>query len=179
GLLRSEIRPIPPAFDGMEFGDSLLFKMLSRAVFGRIPYGFDVMLDPVALAGWFGLFVTLLNLLPVGQLDGGHVVYAMFGRWHRTIARLFIVACVMMVVVPLFMGSAYWGGWLFWVVFLFFLGLGHPATVDAETPLDPRRRAFAWATIVLFLVTFSPVPAWYAEGTQNPQEQPPKENIYR
>jgi hypothetical protein len=57
-------------------------------------------------------------------------------------------------------------------VFLFFLGLGHPATVDADTPLDSRRRAFAWATIALFIVTFSPVPAWYAEGTQNPQEQP-------
>jgi uncharacterized membrane protein len=88
------------------------------------------------------------------------------------------VACVMMVVVPLFMGSAYWGGWLFWVVFLFFLGLGHPATIDADTPLDPRRRALAWATIVLFIVTFSPVPAWYAEGTQNPQEQPTKDNTY-
>ena len=82
----------------------------------------------------------------------------------------------MMVVVPLSMGSAYWGGWLFWVVFLFFLGLGHPATVDADTPLDPRRRALAWATIALFVVTFSPVPAWYAEPTQN-QEQP-KDNTY-
>ena len=147
-------------------------------ILGVDPNSVNVNLHPIAFAGWIGLLVTTLNLLPVGQLDGGHVVYALFGRWHRTISRLFIVACVLMVVIPLFMGSAYWGGWLFWVVLLFFLGLGHPATVDADTPLDPRRRAFAWATIALFIVTFSPVPAWYAQGNPNQPEQPPKDNTY-
>ncbi len=177
GLKLSEVAPLDTAGGGLQLGNSILFWGLSYAVLGVDPNSVNVNLHPIAFAGWIGLLVTTLNLLPVGQLDGGHVVYALFGRWHRTIARLFIVACVLMVVVPLSLGSVYWGGWLFWVVFLFFLGLGHPATVDAETPLDPRRRAYAWATIALFVVTFSPVPAWYAPGSQNPQEQP-KENTY-
>src|SRR5580700_1303585 len=179
GLKLSDVSPLDASGGGPQLGNSILFWAVSYAVLGVDPNSVNVNLHPIAFAGWIGLLVTTLNLLPVGQLDGGPVVYVLFGRWHRTIARLFIVACVLMVVVPLSMGSAYWGGWLFWVVFLFFLGLGHPATVDADTPLDPRRRAFAWATIALFIVTFSPVPAWYAPGTQNPppQEQP-KDNTY-
>jgi membrane-associated protease RseP (regulator of RpoE activity) len=176
GLKLSEVAPLDTTGGGLQLGNSILFWALSYAVLGVDPNSVNVNLHPIAFAGWIGLLVTTLNLLPVGQLDGGHVIYALFGRWHRTIARLFIVFCVMMVVVPLSMGSAYWGGWLFWVVFLFFLGLGHPATVDADTPLDPRRRAFAWATIALFVVTFSPVPAWYAEPTQN--QDRPKDNTY-
>src|SRR6266478_6562216 len=176
GLKLSQVTPLDTSQGGLQLGNSMLFWGISRVMLGVDPNSVNVNLHPIAFAGWLGLFVTTLNLLPVGQLDGGHVTYALFGRWHRTISRLFVVACVMMVVVPLFMGSAYWGGWLFWVVFLFFLGLGHPATVDADTPLDPRRRAFAWATIALFVVTFSPVPAWYAEPTQN-QDQP-KDNTY-
>jgi membrane-associated protease RseP (regulator of RpoE activity) len=176
GLKLSDVAALDTTGGGLQLGNSILFWALSYAVLGVDPNSVNVNLHPIAFAGWIGLLVTTLNLLPVGQLDGGHVIYALFGRWHRTIARLFIVFCVMMVVVPLSMGSAYWGGWLFWVVFLFFLGLGHPATVDADTPLDPRRRALAWATIALFVVTFSPVPAWYAEPTQN-QDQP-KDNTY-
>ncbi|MGH7822913.1 MAG: site-2 protease family protein, partial [Candidatus Binatia bacterium] len=83
GLSVSELRPIPPTFTGLYFGDSLLFKLLSYAAIGPVPYGFDIILHPMAMAGWFGLFVTVLNLLPVGQLDGGHVIYAMVGRRHR------------------------------------------------------------------------------------------------
>ena len=105
----------------LQLGNSILFWALSTWMLRVDPNTVSVDLHPIAFAGWLGLFVTALNLLPVGQLDGGHVIYALFGRRHRTISRLFIVACVLMVVVPLLMGSAYWGGWLFWVVLLFFL----------------------------------------------------------
>lgn len=172
GLKYSDVSPLDASGGGLQLGNSILFWAVSYAVLGVDPNSVNVNLHPVAFAGWIGLLVTTLNLLPVGQLDGGHVIYALFGRWHRTIARLFIAACVLMVVVPLALGSVYWGGWLFWVVFLFFLGLGHPATVDAETPLDRRRRVFAWATVALFILTFSPVPLWYGEPSQNQQEQP-------
>lgn len=176
GLKLSEVAPLDTAGGGLQLGNSILFWGLSYAVLGVDPNSVNINLHPMAFAGWIGLLVTTLNLLPVGQLDGGHVVYALFGRWHRTIARLFIIACVLLVVVPLVMGSTYWGGWLFWVVLLFILGLGHPATVDADTPLDPRRRAYAWATVALFILTFSPVPAWYA--APNPNAQPPSDNTY-
>jgi membrane-associated protease RseP (regulator of RpoE activity) len=177
GLKLSEVGPLSAGGGGLQLGNSFLFYGLSYAVLGVDPNSVNINLHPIAFAGWIGLLVTTLNLLPVGQLDGGHVVYALFGRWHRTISRLFIIACVLMVIVPLVMGSAYWGGWLFWVVILMFLGLGHPATVDADTPLEPRRRAMAWATVALFILTFSPVPAWYAEPSGPPQ-QPPGENYY-
>jgi membrane-associated protease RseP (regulator of RpoE activity) len=176
GLQHSQVAPLDSSGGGLQLGNSILFYGLSYAVLGVDPNSVNINLNPIAFAGWIGLLVTTLNLLPVGQLDGGHVIYALFGRWHRTISRLFIVACVLMVVVPLVMGSTYWGGWLFWVVLLMFLGLGHPATVDADTPLEPKRRAMAWATVALFILTFSPVPAWYAQPT-GPQ-QPSNENVY-
>ena len=161
GLLRSEIRPIPPTFEGLEFGDSLLFKMIARAVFGPIPYGFDVILDPIALAGWFGLFVTLLNLLPVGQLDGGHVVYAMFGRRHRWIARVFLVVTVAI-------GFLGWMGWFLWAALMLFVGIDHPRTLEHDEELDPARRFAGWMTLVVFVLTFIPVPIAPSVGGRGP-----------
>jgi membrane-associated protease RseP (regulator of RpoE activity) len=162
GLCHSELHAIPPNFNGLQFGDSLLFKLLTRVVFGRIPYGFDVILHPVALAGWFGFLVTVLNLLPVGQLDGGHVVYAMFGRPHRWIARLFLLFTVSL-------GFLGWSGWFLWAVLMLFVGLDHPPTADAMTRLDPRRRLAGWLTLALFVVTFIPVPITPLEGGSGPQ----------
>lgn len=157
GLHLSEVRPIPPSFNGLSFGDSLLFKLLSRLVVGPVPYGFDIMLDPIALAGWFGFLVTALNLLPVGQLDGGHVVYAMFGPWHRLIARGFLLFTVAI-------GFLGWSGWFVWAVLMVMIGLDHPPTLDRDTALDPKRRLFGWLTLVLFVATFVPVPITTLDG---------------
>jgi len=162
GLCHSELQAIPPSFSGLQFGDSLLFKVLTRLLVGRIPYGFDVILHPVALAGWFGFLVTVLNLLPVGQLDGGHVVYAMFGRQHRWIARLFLLFTVSL-------GFLGWSGWFLWAVLMLFVGLDHPPTADAMTHLDPRRRLAGWLTLALFVITFIPVPITPLEGGSGPQ----------
>jgi membrane-associated protease RseP (regulator of RpoE activity) len=151
GLHLSELRPIPPSLSGLQFGDSLLFKLLSRVVVGPIPYGFDIILHPIALAGWFGFLVTVLNLLPVGQLDGGHVVYAMFGRRHRWIARGFLLFTVAV-------GFLGWYGWFFWATLMVLVGLDHPPTIDSVTDLDPSRRLAGWLTLLLFVGTFIPVP---------------------
>jgi membrane-associated protease RseP (regulator of RpoE activity) len=164
GLRLSELKPIPPSFVGLQFGDCLLFKALSRWVVGPIPYGFDVMLHPIALAGWFGLLVTMLNLLPVGQLDGGHVVYALFGRRHRWIAR----AVLLLTVAAGFLG---WPGWFVWAVLMVLVGLDHPPTLDSATPLDARRRFAGWLTLALFLATFIPVPVSMIEGGNGPRPE--------
>ena len=92
-------------------------------------------LSPIAFAGWLGVFVTALNLLPASQLDGGHVIYALFWPASSDISRLVVVACVLMVVVPLVPGKSYWPGWLLWAVLMFVFGLGHPVTADIDTPL--------------------------------------------
>ena len=156
GLRLSEVRPLALDEGGLILGDSILFSFLTRLVLGTTPDQATIMLHPVALAGWFGLFVTFLNLLPVGQLDGGHVSYALFGRWHRWISRLFIAVIVVL-------GFHGWQGWFVWVVLLLFIGLDHPPTVDAWTPLDPRRRLAAWLTIGAFIVVFMPNPISLSE----------------
>lgn len=173
GLLLSEVHPLDPTAGGLQLGDSVLFWVISRVVLGVDPNSVSVMLHPIAFAGWIGLFVTTLNLLPVGQLDGGHVTYALFGgRWHRFISRTLIVACVGLALVPALLGREFWGGWMLWAVLLVALGIGHPATIDADTPLDLRRRLAAWMTVALFLLTFSPVPISFVPPSAEPPEQP-------
>jgi len=150
GLSLSEVRALDASTGGLVLGDSLVFRWLTRLALGVSPADVTILLHPIALAGWFGLFVTFLNLLPVGQLDGGHVVYALIGRRHRWVAR-----CSLLVIIGLaFLG---WQGWVMWAVLVTVLGLDHPPTID-DTPLDPRRRVAGWLTIALFVVTFMPVP---------------------
>jgi membrane-associated protease RseP (regulator of RpoE activity) len=109
------------------------------------------MLHPVGYAGWVGLFVTALNLLPVGQLDGGHVIYAVFGagsRWAFAVSVLALVALALL----------YNPGWLFLVLMLLIFGMRHPEPLDAETPLDTGRKVLAIVMLVVFILSFTPAP---------------------
>jgi membrane-associated protease RseP (regulator of RpoE activity) len=157
GLAHSDVRPLVAATPGgLELGNSLVFGLLARLMLGVSPQDVTIMLHPVALAGWFGLFVTFLNLLPVGQLDGGHVVYALLGRAHRWVARAGVV-------IILVLATLGWRGWFLWAVMVTVLGLDHPPTLD-DRPLDPRRRVAAWLTIALFIGTFMAVPIQLTGG---------------
>jgi len=150
GLTLSEVRPLGGQAGGLVLGDSLIFSALARLALGVSPAEVTILLHPIALAGWFGLFVTFLNLLPVGQLDGGHVVYALIGHHHWWVAR----AALGVIVALALLG---WHGWIMWGVLVVMIGLDHPPTLD-DTPLDPRRRLAAWLTIALFALTFMAVP---------------------
>lgn len=166
GLKFSPVTPLDTSQGGLQLGNSILFWGLSWLVLGVNPNSVNVNLSPIAFAGWIGLLVTAINLMPVGQLDGGHVIYALFGdRWHRRISRTTWLGFALLAVVPYLLGTEFWAGWAFWFVIVLLLGLGHPATIDADTPLAGRRRKAAFATIVLFALTFSPVPAWIAPPT--------------
>ena len=150
GLAHSTVLARPQDWHGYEWGDSLLTAFLIRVVL-HVDSA-TVLLHPVAFAGWFGLFVTSLNLLPVGQLDGGHVLYATLGRPTPRIAALLIAFLV-------WLGVRGYPGWLLWAVIItVFLSLGHPPTDDDRRPLDPARRLAALATLVLFVLTFVPEP---------------------
>jgi membrane-associated protease RseP (regulator of RpoE activity) len=159
GLRLSEVRPLALHEGGLVLGDSFLFSFLTRLVLGTTPENATIMLHPVALAGWFGLFVTFLNLLPVGQLDGGHVTYALFGHGHRLVSRLFTIVIAVL-------GFLGWQGWFLWVVLLMLIGIDHPPTSDVRTPLDGRRRLAAWMTVGLFIVTFMAEPLVVAPPSQ-------------
>jgi membrane-associated protease RseP (regulator of RpoE activity) len=169
GLARSQVTPLDTSQGGLFLGNSMLFWGVSRIVLGVDPNSVNVNVHPIALAGWIGLLVTAINLLPVGQLDGGHVVYSLLGgRWHRIVSRIAWVGCGLMVLVPYLLHLTFWGGWLLWFVLLIGLGLGHPATTDTDMPLRGSRRIEAWATIGLFIVTFIPVPVSLVQSTTPP-----------
>ncbi len=170
GLSLSEVRPLSPFDGGLILGDSLLFSALTYLVLGVDADQVSVILHPVALAGWFGLFVTCLNLLPVGQLDGGHVTYSLFGHGHRWIARAFLGVIFVL-------GYQYWLGWYVWLVLLFLLGINHPPIRDLSSALDPRRKIYAWCTIGLFGLTFMPVPLSVAEPFPSGELTPVAYNV--
>ncbi|HVA76650.1 MAG TPA: site-2 protease family protein [Candidatus Binataceae bacterium] len=172
GLHLSDIQPLTQGSGGLELGNSILFYGLSRWMLGVNPDLVNVNLHPIAFAGWIGFLVTTLNLLPVGQFDGGHVLYALSPRHHRKISTLFVLGCVLMVVIPLATGASFWGGWLLWAVIAVALGLGHPSTVDRDAPLGRRRTMAAWLTVALFILTFMPDPISISAPEQNaPQPQ--------
>lgn len=157
GLQLSEVRALDPT-EGFHLmlAEPPLFSLISYLTLGPIEPGSDVLLHPVALAGWIGLLVTFINLIPVGQLDGGHVAYAFFGRRHRLVARAFFVVLVVLAV-------SGWPGWFLWLVLLLVIGLDHPPTLDNWTPLDRGRRRAAWATALLFASTFMAQPITISE----------------
>ncbi len=152
GLHWSQIEPLKSAPEGTLFlGESLLFKALSHLVVGHIPEGFDLVLHPVAFAAWAGLFVTALNLLPIGQLDGGHVLYAMFGRRSNVVYKIMLAAFAVICAL------VYWG-WLLLILLLIWLGYRHPPPLDDFTPLDLKRRVLGVFTFLIFVVSFTPAP---------------------
>jgi membrane-associated protease RseP (regulator of RpoE activity) len=134
------------------FGDSLLTAAAAQLVHGTLPPGTDLVLHPVALAAWLGLLVTTLNLMPMGQLDGGHVLYALLGR-RRAHAGSRAVSLGLLLA-GIFLS---WSWLVWWVVTRFAVGLQHPPSVQEE-PLDPARAAIAILSFVLFALTFVPVP---------------------
>jgi membrane-associated protease RseP (regulator of RpoE activity) len=138
--------------DALVFGDSLLTSGLQRLVVGPLAPGYDVFVHPVALAAWLGLFVTTLNLIPLGQLDGGHVTYAWLGE--RSALRLSRVVSWALLAAGIFV-SLNWLVW--WLLTRLVIGLRHPPAIVDE-PITPGRRAVAMASILLFLLTFVPVP---------------------
>jgi membrane-associated protease RseP (regulator of RpoE activity) len=150
GLSLSQTVPATVA-GGIKLGSSLLFSFLAWIIQGPIPENRDLVLHPIAFSGWIGLLVTSLNLLPVGQLDGGHVAYAVLGPRQHVVA---------MVVVGflLVLGLTGWVGWLVWVAILFVMGIHHPPVVYDWIPLDRKRRVIGWGTLGLFVATFTPVP---------------------
>jgi len=136
----------------LPLGTSLALEFLQWLVKGRIADGYDILLHPMALAGWLGFFVTALNLMPLSQLDGGHIAYAVVGRGHRKIVWLFLGALVVLFIV------SRWPGWLVWVALAIGLGLRHPPPLDDLTPLDPRRRVLAVVALVLLVLLITPFP---------------------
>ena len=152
GLSMSHIVPAHRPVSGETvLGGSLLYNFLMSVFIKGDFRTHAVDLNPVAVAGWVGLFVTSINLMPVGQLDGGHVSYAFFPNRHRLISKIFVVALIAMGFV--------FPGWFIWgFLLLFVLGTKHPPVENPYEPLDWKRRAIGIFSFLIFIATFTPVP---------------------
>lgn len=181
GLKLSTLDTLPTTFPpnmGLQIeGNSIIYLLLKYLAFGKLlpepaqfsispalhwlqyfftatPYplgGTDVMLSPVAWAGWAGLLVTSLNLIPAGQLDGGHIFFVLFGR--KTARKLRPVVLILLVTLGLV-----WIGWWLWAALIFFMGRVYAEPMDEITPLDKRRRILGIIALIVFLLTLTPVP---------------------
>lgn len=147
-LVKGQLLPAPADFGGQS---PFLYWVRYFFVGRPLPFGgVDVLVHPLAWAGWAGLLVTALNLIPAGQLDGGHLVYVLLGRKARSL---------WLGIVLLLGGLGFiWGGWWIWALLIFFLGRTFAQPLDTITKLDGRRRALAILGLIIFFLTFTPVP---------------------
>jgi membrane-associated protease RseP (regulator of RpoE activity) len=136
-------------------GRPLAFELAAWIFHGPLPEGTVLNLHPVAMAAWLGLFATALNLLPLAQLDGGHILYATVGRRQRPVAVVFWIA--------LLAAGSWWPGWWLWCAVSLALRLYHPPVADETTPLGPGRRRLAWAALAVFVLSIAPVPVSYLD----------------
>ena len=157
GMIASNLTVLEPDTEGLIFfGEPLIFKMVAHLVFPHYNEAAETInLHPIGWAAWFGIFATSINLLPMGQLDGGHIVYALFGPvWHR---RFSIAFCAGLVALSAFTWSP---AYLVFGALVYFLGLKHPTLMEPGTISGQGRRWLALLALIIFLLSFVPVPVY-------------------
>jgi len=151
GLSLSKVVAAVPREDTMVFGEPLLLKFIAGLMFRGAPADSDLFLHPVAFAGWVGILVTAFNLFPVGQLDGGHVSFALLGEKSKSLAKMLLFVFAVM-------GIFFWIGWIVWALVIMLLGLKHPRVIDDQEKLSLSRRFVAAIILFVFVLSFIPAP---------------------
>ena len=147
-IMKGELLPSPIDYGGIS---PVIYWIRYFFTGAPLPFnGRDINMHPIAFAGWAGLLVTALNLIPAGQLDGGHVLFVLFGKRA--------VRLVPFIMITLAILGLFWSGWWLWLIIIFWLGRVYLEPLDQITPLDPVRKAVALLVLVIFLLLFSPVP---------------------
>jgi membrane-associated protease RseP (regulator of RpoE activity) len=154
GMTLSNVVPAPTHGSVLFLGEPLLFKLATYAVFGSVPDAYTVNIHPMVFAAWFGMLATALNLLPFGQLDGGHITYATLGRWSTPISIGTVATAICMTFISV--------SWLVMTIMmlamLVMFGPRHPRVIYEYEPLGGRRIAVAVFALVMFILCFTPVP---------------------
>jgi membrane-associated protease RseP (regulator of RpoE activity) len=155
GLTLSPLIPSPTEGVILNFGEPLLFQWAAYLVAGPIPQGYSLNMHPIVFACWFGMFATALNLLPFGQLDGGHITYAVFGD---RIARGISIATAIAPAALIVLSTAWIAPAVMMALMWRLAGLRHPPILNPYEPLSPNRRAFAVVGLIALIVCFTPTP---------------------
>jgi Zn-dependent protease len=140
-----------PGEEAILFGEPLILKAAAGLFFKHLSQGVDIILHPVAFAGWVGLLVSSFNLFPVGQLDGGHIAYAVLGSRSRKLHLVVVPALIMM-------GVFLWLGWLVWALVIIIFGLKHPRVLDEDASLGRGRQLLGALAVLIFILSFIPAP---------------------
>jgi membrane-associated protease RseP (regulator of RpoE activity) len=150
GMAESTLQPLAAEAEGLFLGEPLAFRWVAQLLHGPIPDDQTLLMGRLGLAAWFGLLVTALNLMPIGQLDGGHVTYALLRGRARRISHIASWVCVALV---------YFGpSWILWALLMRVLGRRHPPTLDDEAPVGRARVIVGVLALVVFVVCFVPDP---------------------
>ncbi|MBN1940485.1 MAG: site-2 protease family protein [Candidatus Aminicenantes bacterium] len=151
GLALSRTVPAVPQEGSIVFGEPLLVRLGVMLFLKDAGPGMDIIVHPIAFAGWVGMLVTSLNLIPLGQLDGGHIAYAVFGARSRSATKIVMGLLALA-------GIFFWAGWMIWFLILLMMGLRHPRVYDESDPLDRKRTIVAVLIAVIFILSFIPAP---------------------
>ena len=154
GMAMSQVVPVPRIESGLAFGEPLLFRLVSWLMFGIIPDNQALNAHPMVFASWFGMLATALNLLPFGQLDGGHLTHATLQRHSTIISGATVLAAVVMC----FFSSFWLATTVIMVLMLFVVGPRHPRVINEDQPLAPGRSAIAVFALVMLILCFTPIP---------------------
>ena len=151
GLLISPV--LPPQPNSVTLGSPLLLRWLEDLVhvIRQIPPGYDIYVNAMAYFAWFGVVITGYNLMPIGQLDGGHVIYALLGRWAQVVGIITLVAMFAL-------GALVWNGWYVWAALIMFSGWRHPPPLNSVAPLGTRRMVVGILLFVLAALILTPLP---------------------
>ena len=154
GIVMSEVTPLPDEPGLLLLGEPLLFKFIAQIVHGPLSEGMDIVIHPMGFAAWFGMLATALNLLPFGQLDGGHLAYAVFRRRAATLS----MGALATVIALSFVSYSWIAMAVMLSVMAYFMGIRHPAPWDDTTPLTRGRLIVAAVAVLIFIGCFTPVP---------------------
>jgi membrane-associated protease RseP (regulator of RpoE activity) len=136
---------------GLKLGESILMKIATRIMVPELTDNMDIILHPVGFAAWIGILVTMLNLLPIGQLDGGHIAYALLGKWYKKVAWGSLGVIIFLSIFSI--------NWLVWAVLVYFLTrMKHPPIVDEYEPVTQYEKMIGIIALIIFILTFIPVP---------------------
>ncbi|QDV16286.1 Peptidase family M50 [Gimesia panareensis] len=152
GLLNSTVETVIPESGAVSFGEPLILKWMITLVHGPLAENQEIAMNSMLFAGWVGIFITALNLIPIGQLDGGHILYTLIGKRANTVAYLILLSAIG------YMSYTGEFSYSLLILLLIFFGVAHPPTADDTVKLGPMRTIIGWSTLAFFIIGFTVTP---------------------